>query len=258
MCNLLGVSRSSFYYKPVVKSVDTKLENRIIEIFNKSHKNYGTRKIKEKLNKPVSRRKIGFIMAKYNLISKYTLKRYKNHKSAVNEALIPNAVNREFNGRALSEVTVSDLTYVRVGNAWNYICTIIDLHNREIIGFSVGKRKDAELVKRAFYAINRPLSEISLFHTDRGSEFANKAIDEVINAFNIKRSLSKKGCPYDNAVAESTYNIIKTEFVFGEKFNTISELGIRFHAYVNWYNNERIHGSLGYLTPMEYRLTQTS
>lgn len=102
MCNLLGVSRSSFYYKPVVKSVDTKLENRIIEIFNKSHKNYGTRKIKEKLNKPVSRRKIGFIMAKYNLISKYTLKRYKNHKSAVNEALIPNAVNREFNGRALS------------------------------------------------------------------------------------------------------------------------------------------------------------
>ena len=141
MCNLLGVSRSSFYYKPVVKSVDTKLENRIIEIFNKSHKNYGTRKIKEKLNKPVSRRKIGFIMAKYNLISKYTLKRYKNHKSAVNEALIPNAVNREFNGRALSEVTVSDLTYVRVGNAWNYICTIIDLHNREIIGFLLARER---------------------------------------------------------------------------------------------------------------------
>jgi len=97
---------------------------------------------------------------------------------------------------------------------------------------------------------------ISIFHTDRGSEFANKAIDEVIDTFNIKRSLSKKGCPYDNAVAESAYNIIKTEFVFGEKFNTISELGIRFHAYVNWYNNERIHGSLRYLTPVEYRLTQ--
>lgn len=256
MCNLLDISRSSFYYKPVAKAVDSKLENRIIEIFNKNHKNYGTRKIKEKLDKPVSRRKIGAIMAKYNLISKYTLKRYKHHKSAVNEDLTPNIVNRDFKNRALSEVTVSDLTYVRVGNAWNYICTIIDLHNREIIGFSVGKNKDSELVKRAFHSINKPISEISIFHTDRGSEFANKAIDEVIDTFNIKRSLSKKGCPYDNAVAESAYNIIKTEFVFGEKFNTISELGIRFHAYVNWYNNERIHGSLGYLTPVEYRLTQ--
>ncbi len=258
MCKFLCISRSRFYYKPAIKTTDSELENSIIEIFNNSHKNYGTRKIKEMLNKPVSRRKIGLIMAKYSLVSKYTLKRYKNHKSAVNEAMIPNAVNREFNCRALSEVAVSDLTYVRVGNAWNYICTIIDLHNREIIGFSVGKSKDSELVRRAFYVISRPLSKISIFHTDRGSEFTNKAIDEIIETFNITRSLSKKGCPYDNAVAESTYNIIKTEFVFGEKFNTTSELEVKFYAYVNWYNNERIHSSLGYLTPIGYRLTMTS
>ena len=165
MSKSLCISRSRFYYNPAIITTDSELENSLIEIFNNSHKNYGTRKIKEMLNKPVSRRKIGLIMAKYSLVSKYTLKRYKNHKSAVNEAMIPNAVNREFNCRALSEVAVSDLTYVRVGNAWNYICTIIDLHNREIIGFSVGKSKDSELVRRAFYVISSQLRQLSIVLT---------------------------------------------------------------------------------------------
>lgn len=202
MCKSLGISCSSYYYKPIMKTIDSKLENQVIEIFNKSLKNYGTRKIKEKLEMPVSRRKIGLIMSKYNLVSKYTLKRYKNHKTAVNEDEIPNEVNREFNGRALSEVVVSDLTNVRVETAWNYICTIIDLYNREIIGFSIGKNKDAELVKKAFYKINRTLNEINIFYTDRGSEFKNKAIDEIIDTFNITsnitRSLSQKGSPYES------------------------------------------------------------
>lgn len=254
MCKVLGISRSSFYYKPTIKRVNTVLENEVIEIFNENKKVYGTRKIKDNLTNQASRRKIGQIMTKYGLISKYTLKRYKNHKSAVNEEKIANAVNREFNNRAISEVAVSDLTYVRIGNAWNYICTIIDLYNREIIGFSVGKSKSSELVKKAFYKIKRPLSEISIFHTDRGSEFTSKAIDEIIETFNITRSLSKKGCPYDNAVAEAAYNIIKTEFVYGEKFNSTAELEVKFSSYVDWYNNVRIHGSLGYLSPAQFRL----
>ncbi len=256
MCKFLSISRGSYYYKPTLKTINTKLENQVIEIFNKSHKNYGTRKIKQELKLRVSRRKIGYIMAKYNLVSKYTLKRYKTHKTAVNEDLIANKVNREFNGRTISEVAVSDITYVRVGNTWNYICTIIDLYNREIIGFSVGNGKDSDLVKKAFYSIKRPLNNINIFHTDRGSEFKNKAIDEIINTFNISRSLSKKGCPYDNAVAESTYNIIKTEFVFGEKFNSTYELELKFTAYVSWYNSQRIHSSLEYLTPIDYRLSK--
>lgn len=250
----MGVSRSSYYYKKIDKKYNAELDNEVIKIFNDSRKIYGTRKIKENLKIKASRRKIGLIMAKYNLVSKYTLKRYKCHKTNVNEDIIANEVNREFNNRTPFEVVVSDLTYVRVGNKWNYICTIIDLHNREIIGFSVGKNKNSELVKRAFYRIRRPLNEINIFHTDRGSEFKNKAIDEIINTFKIKRSLSHKGCPYDNAVAESTYNIIKTEFVFGESFSSLDELEFKFFDYVNWYNNKRIHGSLGYLSPVDYKL----
>ncbi|SHH27154.1 Integrase core domain-containing protein [Tepidibacter thalassicus DSM 15285] len=151
------------------------------------------------------------------------------------------------------EVVVSDLTYVRINKKWAYICVLLDLHNREIIGYSVGDNKNADLVYQAFLNCKYPLSEIKLFHTDRGNEFKNKTIDAVINAFNIERSLSNKGCPYDNAAAESLYNILKTEFVKNREFKNLNELRLELGDYINWYNNHRLHGSLDYLTPMEYK-----
>ena len=150
-------------------------------------------------------------------------------------------------------MVVSDLTYVRVGNHWNYICILIDLFNREIVGYSAGEHKTAELVKQAFRKVEGNLSEIHIFHTDRGNEFKNETIEELLETFHIERSLSHKGCPYDNAVAEATFKVIKTEFVWNETFHTLEELKIKLWDYVNWYNHHRIHSSLGYQTPVQYR-----
>lgn len=111
-------------------------------------------------------------------------------------------------------VVVSDLTYVRVGMNWYYICVLIDLFNREIIGYSAGRNKDAHLVTKTFTSVRSNLNNIQIFHTDRGNEFKNKAIDNTLKAFNIDRSLSMKGGPYDNAVAEVTFKVIKIEFVY--------------------------------------------
>ena len=83
------------------------------------------------------------------------------------------------------------------------------LFNREIIGYSAGRNKDAVLVSKAFSKVKVNLNHIKIFHTDRGNEFKNKLIDETLESFQIQRSLSMKGCPYDNAVAEATYKIIK-------------------------------------------------
>ena len=130
---------------------------------------------------------------------------------------------------------------------------ICDLFNREIVGFSTGPHKDALLVYRAFASIKVDLRKIQLFHTDRGNEFKNKLIDDALKTFNIQRSLSMKGCPYDNAVAEATFKIIKTEFVDGRVFSSQEELDLELFDYVNWCNNIRIHGSLNYLTPLEYK-----
>lgn len=103
------------------------------------------------------------------------------------------------------EVIITDLTYVRVGAKCHYVCFIIDLFIREILGHSCGPNKDAQLVKQAFQRIGYPLTKVRLFHTDRGKEFGNQTIEALLTTFEIERSLSKKGGPYDYAVAESTY-----------------------------------------------------
>lgn len=109
------------------------------------------------------------------------------------------------------------------------------------------------LVKASFQSVEGSLEDIRLFHTDRGNEFKNQTIEELLETFHIERSLSHKGCPYDNAVAEATFKIIKTEFVWNETFTDLSELKLKLWDYVHWYNHHRIHSSLGYEAPVQYR-----
>lgn len=256
MCKCLKISRGIYYYAPCKKKQYTKLEHRIKMIFYDNLSVYGTRKLKKALladNIVASRRKIGRIMKKLGLVSTYTIAQYKPYKQKCNNDVIANELNREFSNQKPYAVVVSDLTYVRVNNKWNYICILVDLYNREIIGHSAGVNKDAALVYEAFASVKSNLHNINLFHSDRGSEFKNHLIDEVIKTFNIKRSLSNKGCPYDNAVAEATFKTIKIEFCFGKYFKNICQLRSKLSEYIHWFNNKRMHGSLNYHTPAQYR-----
>jgi len=163
-------------------------------------------------------------------------------------------LNHEFTQDTELKVVVSDLTYVRTQNNWHYICVLVDLFNREIIGQSSDPQKDLALVQKAFASVKYKLNHLQLCHTDRGSVFNNQLIDQALEAFGIERSLSDKGSPYDNAVGEATFKTIKTEFVNGGIFTSQEELELELFDYVNWFNNIRIHGSLDYLTPTEYKL----
>jgi len=96
-----------------------------------------------------------------------------------------------------------------------------------------------------------------MFHTDRGSEFDNALIDGLLEGFQISRSLSMKGCPYDNAVAEATFKMIKAEFVSGHHFDKFDQLQLELADYVDWFNNMRLHGTLGYLSPVDYKRSRT-
>ncbi|EEO3343657.1 DDE-type integrase/transposase/recombinase, partial [Listeria monocytogenes] len=110
-------------------------------------------------------------------------------KATINEAPIGNELARQFEQDQALKVLVSYLTYVRVADKWPYVCLILDLFNREIIGYSAGPHKTAALVKEAIYHIPFSLTDVHLFHTDRGSEFANQGMDEILDVFNIQRSL---------------------------------------------------------------------
>ncbi len=258
MCNVLQIAKSTFYYEAKDQKTADELTVAIVEIFYKNRKAYGTHKIKAKLHEQgiaVSRRRIGRIMKEQGLVSTYTIAPYNPRKTSCNEATTANVLNREFEQTEAKRFVVSDLTYVKVQNKWHYICVLIDLFNREIVGHSVGPNKDAALVSRAFATVEGDLRHIQWFHTDRGSEFKNEKMDELLKTFEIGRSLSMKGCPYDNAVAEATYKVMKTEFINQMSFQSLHHLELELYDYVNWFNKHRIHGTLGYLTPIQYRLT---
>lgn len=232
------------------------LKDHVQKIFDENEKVYGTRKLKVELEKSgeiVSRRRIGRLMRELGLVSVYTIAQFRVHKATCNEDPVSNLLNREFRSTAPRTTIVSDLTYVRVGTQWNYICLLTDLFNREIIGYSCGRYKDADLVLRAFSKVKGSLEDVQLFHTDRGSEFKNEKINEVLKVFHIQRSLSMKGCPYDNAVAEATVKLIKMEFVYPRRFATLDQLETELERFLSWFNTKRIHSTLGYLSPVEYK-----
>lgn len=257
MCRWMNIPRSSYYYKTLDPVSEAALEEKVKHIFLESKSRYGARKIKKCLESEgitLSCRRIRCIMKRLHLVSAYQKTAFKPHSKGKNEAPIPNLLARQFDQEKPLEALVTDLTYVRVDKLWAYVCLIIDLFNREIIGMSVGWNKTAALVKQAIQSISYALTKVKIFHSDRGKEFDNALIDEILEAFDITRSLSQAGCPYDNAVAESTYRSFKLEFIQQETFHSLKEMTLKTKDYVHWWNYHRIHGSFNYQTPMTKRL----
>ena len=220
-----------------------------------SRKTYGTRRIKKELQEQgytVSRRKIGKIRANYNLVSVYTVKSFK-HGTTSNKADTPNILNQEFTATRPMEKLTTDLTYVKVGRTWHYTCLILDLYNREIVGWAVGPNKTADLVLQSILSIPFDLRQVDIFHTDRGTEFVNRKLDDLLVKNSIQRSLSAPGTPYDNAVSERTYRAYKTEFVNQHRFESLEQLALLTCDYVHWWNHKRKHTTLGYLSPIKYK-----
>ena len=110
-------------------------------------------------------------------------------------------------------------------------------------------------LKRAYYNQNPHKDNKLIFHSDLGSQYTSNDLRDVCKEFSIIQSFSKKGCPYDNSVAESGCKIIKTEFAFDRIFESLKQLKLELRSYVLWYNNKRIHSALGYMTPVEYRIS---
>ena len=132
------------------------------------------------------------------------------------------------------------------------MCLLVDLADRGIAGHSAGRTRDAGLVLAAFAALDFPLTDIQVFHTDRGGEFDNTRIDELLRVFGVKRSLSRKGDPCDNAVVESTNRLLKKELVYRNSYATIERLRRDPDDYVWWSDNQRLHSALGYRSPKEF------
>ena len=182
----------------------------------------------------------------------YARGRSEPHGTRADEAGLANLLDRGFDGYAPHTHLAGDLTYVRVGGGWAYVCLLAGLANRGIVGHSAGRTRDASLVLGAFATLDFPLTDVQVFHTDRGGGFDDTRIDEPLDVFGIKRSLSRKGNPYDNAVVESTNRLLKKELVYRNSYATIEQPRRDPDDYVWWSDNQRLHSTLGYRSPKEF------
>ena len=256
-CRILGVPRSTYYWMiehPEAERVDP-IAGDVHAVRRDSRERYGARKIKAALERrgvTASRRRIGNIMREQGMTSTYARRRFKPHGTRADEAKLANLLDREFEGYAPHTHLASDLTYVRVGNGWAYVCLLAGLADRGIAGHSVGRTRDAGLVLGAFATLDFPPADVQVFHTDRGSEFDNTRIDGLLDVFGIKRSLSRKGNPYDNAVVESTNRPLRKELVYRNRYTTIEQPRHDPDDCVWWSDSQRLHSTLGYRSPKEF------
>jgi transposase InsO family protein len=267
MCKVLGVSRSGYYAwlknNPTKRAEEDKeLMNRIKDIHKKSHGTYGIRRVVEELKKyyvSVSRRRVARLMKEAGIRGIARRKFKATTDSMHSFPVAENLLGRDFSVERANEAWVSDITYIRTREGWLYLTVIIDLITRKVIGWSLSSTLSAsDTVVRAWkmavscYPVNVPL----IFHSDRGVQYACNEFRGLLSAYPlVSQSMSRKGDCWDNAVAESFFKTLKSEWVYHRTYETrkMAELSI-FEYIETWYNTQRSHSSLNYLSPCEYEL----
>lgn len=254
-----GAPRSTYYRmlaRPPRPKAPDPIEPDVLGAFEASRGGYGARRLKVALERAgitASRRRICRIMRENGLSSSCSGRAPKGGDRPARPPSAENVLARSFGGRAPRTRVAADLACVRAGGSWRCACPLADPCNREMVGCSCGRRKDARLVKAAFSNVAFPLTAIEVFHGDRGSEFCNGDVDAPLSAFGIERSVSRPGNPYDNAVVESTDRVLKRELVRGRAFASVERLRAELFDWVNWCNNCRLHSTLGYMAPAGFR-----
>ena len=264
MCKVLKVNMSSYYHWVrtgcIVEKVDEELNKLIKSIFKAGREAYGQRRIKEALlNKYgviVSKRRIGNIMKALNLVPKMR-KKFKVNTTDSNHSLpvAPNVLDRDFNSDLADTKYVGDITYIHTAEGWLYLATVIDLFSRKVVGWSMNDNMRVSLVNDALeMAIQRRNPPPGLiWHTDRGSQYASNNHKDLLKENGIIQSMSRKGNCWDNAVAESFFHSLKTEFTNHEIFETRAKANEMIFEYIEvFYNREKMHSSNNYLSPIEY------
>ena len=191
-------------------------------------------------------------MKRRGVTGAYARRTSEPHRTRADGAGLADILDREFDGHGPRAHLAGGLTYVRVGGEWAYVCLLIGLANRGIAGHGADTGRAADLVMAAFATLDFPLTGVEVFRTDRGGGFGNARIDELLDVFDIRGSLSGKGDPYDNAVVESTNRLLKKELICRDHHTGLEQPRSDLNDYVWWSDDQRLHSTPGYRSPNEF------
>lgn len=267
LCRLLEISRSGYYaWKNRGISKRKQNEQKLLRTLIELHEKYpaaGLDGLYHILKNAIvcSRNSVHRLMKKYNIHSirkrAYKITTNSNHNYAVS----PNLLKRDFTADTLNLKWVGDITYIPTDEGWLYAAIVKDLCDKKIIGYAFSNRIDTNLTVAALeMAVRRQKpGESPIFHSDRGVQYASKQYRETLAKYDITQSMSRKGDPYDNAVAENFFSCLKCELVHHKHYRTRNEAQADIFAYIEaYYNSVRPHSTLGWLTPNAYEKRKLS
>ena len=263
MCQVLGVSPSGYYAwrtRPLSPSTraNQKLLVEIRSIHSRSRKTYGSPRVHAELrdcNFLVGKNRVARLMRAENLRGQRKRKQPRTTNSQHRHPVAPNHLNRDFHATRPNEKWLADITYIPTAEGWLYLAGVLDLFSRKIVGWSFSASLESNLVEEAFHmaVYSRPTLSGLLHHSDRGSQYAGDAYQQLLIDLQVQVSMSRTGNCYDNAPMESFFSTLKCEHVHFQNYQSRQEAQTDIFAYiVGFYNRQRRHSSLGYLSPQEF------
>ena len=264
MAGVLSITRSGYYsWKKRGlsnrKYEDLYLIDEIKRFQEDSKHSLGSKKItkliKQKDEMPLGHNRIARLMKENDLNAKKTKRAWKPKEEKDLKARAKNLLNRDFNVGQINRVWTTDITYVRTLNNWTYLCAVMDIGNREIIGWEYSKYMDAGIATRALENahLKRNYPEGVMIHSDRGTQFCSKEYKKLLKKRKMIQSLSRRGNCWDNACIESFFSSLKKEWLYPDVLKGITETRNNIFEYIEiYYNRKRPHWTLGCLSPIQY------
>ena len=258
MCRFFGVSRSGYYgyvSRMEVSAKDLPLAEKIKECQEECGKTYGYRRVHiwlERQGIHHNPKTILRVMQKYNLLSVIRRKKYRNYGEYLHR--YPNLLNRDFKAERPNQKWVTDISYIKTGQGTLYLSVIRDLFDNSIVAYKTGTEQNINLVLSTIREARKKekvTAELQL-HSDQGFQYTSHAYFKLTKSYNITPSMSRKGNPYDNALAENFFSILKTECIYRTKLQTYNDARILIDEYIHFYKNARIQLKTK-LTPYELR-----
>ena len=258
MCRFFKVSRSGYYdyvKRMDIPAKDLPLAEKIKECQEKCGKTYGYRRVHIWLHNEgidIDPKTVLRVMQKYNLLSVIRRKKYRNYGNYLHR--YENLLNRDFHADRPNQKWVTDISYIKTKQGTLYLSIIRDLYDNSIVAYKTGTEQNINLVLSTIRAAKKKekvTAELQL-HSDQGFQYTSHPYFKLTQSYNITPSMSRKGNPYDNAMAENFFSILKTECIYRTKLRTYEEARLLIGEYIHFYNNERIQLKTK-LTPLEKR-----